>query len=112
MPITPDSIAAQLGALEREAGTLRWGGVSEALERWRSDVRALLFHLRNRFERPPIVAVIGGTGTGKSTIVNRICEASVSATSFRRTFTSGPVAVAVDASFLPQGWLGVEHRCI
>ncbi len=53
--------------------------------------------------------MIGGTGTGKSTLVNRLVGHTVTAASFRRTFTSGPVAVVRDPADLPANWLGVEH---
>ncbi|MDB5910561.1 MAG: superfamily binding cassette transporter, partial [Massilia sp.] len=80
------------------------------VERWRSDAAALRFHLRPRpKDQPLLAAVIGGTGTGKSTIVNRLLGVSASATSFRRTFTGGAVAVAREAGDVPGGWLGVEH---
>ena len=74
------------------------------------------FHLRS--PRQPraesrvgvtLIAVLGGTGTGKSTLVNRLLGQTVSAASFRRTFTSGPVAIVPNGTNLPAGWLGVEH---
>ena len=78
--------------------------------RWRSDAAALLFHLRRSAQTgPKLLAIIGGTGTGKSTLVNRLLDQTVSATSFRRTFTSGPIAVASAPQAVPSGWLGVEH---
>src|SRR5437764_7804393 len=55
------------------------------------------------------MAIIGGTGTGKSTVVNRLLGVGASATSFRRTFTSGAVAIARDAEEMPETWLSVEH---
>lgn len=57
-----------------------------------------------------LVTVIGGTGTGKSTLVNRLLGTGASATSFRRTFTTGAVAIAREpAADVPPQWLGVEH---
>ena len=56
-----------------------------------------------------ITAILGGTGTGKSTLVNRLLDANLSAASFRRTFTAGPVAIVAATSSLPVGWLGVPH---
>ena len=84
-----------------------------AVERWRADAAATRFHLR-RGERGSrasrtLLAVVGGTGTGKSTLVNRLLGHNLSAASFRRTFTSGPVAIAPSAADVPAGWLGVEH---
>ena len=80
-----------------------------ALERWRTDAAALLFHLRRRAKSVPLLAVVGGTGTGKSTLVNRLLGQTVSATSYRRTFTSGAVAIAADSKNIPSDWLSVEH---
>jgi len=89
------------------------GGARAAAERWRADAAALRFHLR-RGDRAgksarTLLAVVGGTGTGKSTLVNRLLGHNLSAASFRRTFTSGPVAIAASPGDLPPGWLGVEH---
>src|SRR5687768_7444129 len=81
-----------------------------AAERWRGDAAALRFHLRPRGKgAATLVAVIGGTGTGKSTLVNRLLGANLSAASFRRTFTSGAVAIARRAADVPDGWLGIDH---
>ena len=38
------------------------------------------------------IAILGGTGTGKSTILNRLVRHDLSAANYRRTFTAGPVA--------------------
>jgi hypothetical protein len=90
-------------------------GLSDAargpVDRWRGDVAALRFRLRHppAGGRPAVTVVLGGTGTGKSTLVNRLVRATVTAASFRRTFTSGPVAVVADVAHLPGGWLGVPH---
>jgi len=83
-----------------------------ALERWRSDAAALRFHLNPPKHGPLLTAVIGGTGTGKSTVVNRLLGVGASATSFRRTFTSGAVAIAGSSDDLPSNWLGVQHVVI
>ena len=53
--------------------------------------------------------LLGGTGTGKSTLVNRLLGGKVAAPSFRRTFTAGCVAVARDAASVPAGWLAKPH---
>src|SRR5688572_9907559 len=108
-----DSLEARVGKVDDELATLRATGadphVTTAITRWRADAAALRFHLRDKGRPPRVVAVLGGTGTGKSTLVNRLLGANVSAASFRRTFTAGPVAVARSAEDLPRGWLGVDH---
>src|SRR3982750_4243494 len=84
-----------------------------AVERWRTDAAAMRFHLRRDDAGGKsgrlLLAVIGGTGTGKSTLVNRLLGQNISAASFRRTFTSGPVAGAPDPADVPTGGLGIEH---
>jgi hypothetical protein len=84
-----------------------------AVDRWRADAAALRFHLNRRAGAGPLlVTILGGTGTGKSTLVNRLMGADVSAASFRRTFTAGPIAIAKAADALPDRWLGVEHNSV
>src|SRR6476646_9913845 len=86
---------------------------AEMILRWRSDARALLFHLRRqKHDQPALAVLLGGTGTGKSTITNRLLEANISAAAFRRTFTSGPVAVARDKDAVADKWLGLEHHLV
>jgi hypothetical protein len=97
--------------IARLRGTPAVGG--ELISRWRSDAKALLFHLRKpKHDQPALAVLLGGTGTGKSTITNRLLEANISAASFRRTFTSGPVAVARDEDAIPDKWLALDHRLI
>jgi len=96
----------QLSALSQES--LRT--TAPTVLRWRSDAAALLFHLRSEAGAPPLICVLGGTGTGKSTIVNRLLGSTVSATSFRRTFTSGAVAATAQAPNIPGTWLGIDHE--
>lgn len=75
--------------------------------RVRSDLAAAAFHLGRQASDRPIVAIVGGTGTGKSTLVNRLLGADVTATSFRRTFTAGPVAIAREG--LPEDFASLPH---
>ncbi len=76
---------------------------------------AAAFHAGRDPEAMPIVALIGGTGTGKSTLVNRLLNApdrgdnALVATSFRRTHTTGCVAIVPEGKSLPDDWLGVRH---
>src|SRR4051812_22088584 len=96
-------LAAMLPALSANLRT--------AIDRWRADAAALRFHLNRRPGAGPIlVTILGGTGTGKSTLVNRLLGADVSAASFRRTFTAGPIAIAKTSNALPDRWLGVGHK--
>jgi len=111
MPQRIEMLAAHLAALDREAvGIGSTTAVAAAVQRWHADCLAALFHLRDRGERRLLIAVLGGTGTGKSTIVNRLLGAEVSATSLRRTFTSGPIAVARASPEVPEGWLGLPRK--
>jgi RNase P/RNase MRP subunit POP5 len=82
---------------------------SAAIDRWRSDVAAALFHLRRNRQGPITVCILGGTGTGKSTLVNRLLGANLTSANFRRTFTAGPVAVAAKAADVPEAWLGLPR---
>ena len=93
-----ESLDAKLGALRVQL---------PAIDRWRGDAAAAMFHLRPARPGPMLLCILGGTGTGKSTLVNRILEANLSAASFRRTFTAGPVAIAKSAGDVPQNWLGL-----
>lgn len=105
-----------MGRLEGALAGLRAktsGVVATAVDRWRSDAEAIRFHLGDAAEgRPMLVAILGGTGTGKSTLVNRLMGTNVTATSFRRTFTAGAVAITADEKNLPERWLAIEHRVV
>lgn len=105
------AIATKVAAIRPRA---RGGHVSRAIDRLLTDVEAARFHLdRDVNAKPIMLVVIGGTGTGKSTLVNRLLNASdaapLTAASFRRTFTAGPIAIAHESSPPPSRWLGVEH---
>src|SRR5687767_6077375 len=97
-----------LAALDRQLANVRGGAVA-AVERFRADAAALRFHLRDPGDRAPIVVILGGTGTGKSTVLNRLLDADVSAASFRRTFTAGAIAIVDHVGRLPADWLGIPH---
>lgn len=118
--VKPTALDAQLAALATALSQVRVRvgstSVLRAIERFDTDVAAARFHLdrasSRRKTKPLLVAVLGGTGTGKSTIVNRLLGAEASpltASSFRRTFTAGPVAIAHASTKLPDRWLGIDH---
>src|SRR3954464_3138736 len=114
MAASIEKLAGPLARLDAQLASAVSGAASPATraaaEKWRADGAALRFHLERRGnEAAPLVAVIGGTGTGKSTLVNRLLDLNVSAASFRRTFTAGAVAVARAAADVPEGWLGIDH---
>src|SRR5688500_17679109 len=113
MDLRPEKLDARVARLDALLAAAAPGlsvAARAAVERWRGDAAALRFHLRPRGgDAPPLVAVLGGTGTGKSTLVNRLLGANLSAASFRRTFTAGPVAICRDSEAIPDGWLGVER---
>jgi hypothetical protein len=102
------SVLSRLQTLVVSSQSERIGAVGGALNRVAADVAATRFHLASPAAKP-ILAIVGGTGTGKSTLLNRLFAAELSAASFRRTFTSGPVAVARSAQDVPGEWLGLPH---
>jgi predicted GTPase len=116
MAVREAKLDSTLAGLEKALAGVRGktsGPVAGAVDRWRSDAEAIRFHLRDdRDDRPMLVAILGGTGTGKSTLVNRLLGANLTATSFRRTFTSGAVAITADEKNLPERWLAIEHRMV
>jgi hypothetical protein len=104
------TVDSQLGAVDGALGALTRVELHKAgIQRMRADLSAARFHLRRPGGTPPIVAILGGTGTGKSTLLNRLLNADVAAASFRRTFTAGPIAVTAAESSIPAKWLGVPH---
>jgi hypothetical protein len=108
----PDKIVSSLARLDTALGEQAERlsvSAQESIHKWQVDAAALRFHLLPANSSSPITVILGGTGTGKSTLVNRLVGAAVTAASFRRTFTSGAVAVVTDPADLPAGWLGVDH---
>jgi GTPase SAR1 family protein len=108
----PGKLGAGLKELHEAASTLDHPlqpGLREALRRVLNDLAATIRHIERDPSQPPVVVVLGGTGTGKSTLVNRLLEGELSATSFRRTFTAGVLAITNRADSLEPGWLGVRH---
>ncbi len=83
--------------------------VTQSIARYRDDAAALRFHLERDDTKPSLIAMLGGTGTGKSTIVNRLLNQTITAASARRTFTAGCVAIVNDPADIPPNWLGIEH---
>lgn len=92
-----------------------WAGRHTAqIDRIASDLDALEFQLTDHCG-PILVCVIGGTGTGKSTLINRLASTqgvALTAASFRRTFTSGAVAIARSRDSIPDGWTGLPARVV
>lgn len=111
LKLSAPTLAPTLVEIEQAVGGFCRSSVGPAVERYLADSAAARFHLAPH-EGPRIIAIVGGTGTGKSTLLNRLLGANLSAASFRRTFTAGAVAVARGAEQLPANWLGIEHETI
>jgi hypothetical protein len=112
MAFRESTLLSRLDELDETLAQIRTsasGAALAAIDRFRLDASAARFHLRSGSHRPMLAAIIGGTGTGKSTLLNRLIGADVTATSFRRTFTAGAVAVAKSADALPVHWLGLDQ---
>ena len=112
MPLNPDNLAKELATLETALERMGVGlapQMQEIISRWRADAAALRFHLQRGDDVPPVIAILGGTGVGKSTVVNRLLNASLSATSFRRTFTAGAVVIAHRDTRIPVSYLNITH---
>ena len=111
MSLRSGNLDARLAALGDELSALPGHSVATvaaAIDRWKSYSAALRFHLlKPEPIHPPLVAILGGTGVGKSTLLNRLLESNLSTSSFRRTFTAGPIAVVADVKQIPNGWLNL-----
>lgn len=112
MPIRPDNLRPAIqridALLSRETAALP-PSARKAIDRFRADAAAALFHMDDHKHAAPIVALLGGTGTGKSTVVNRLMQAELSAASLRRTYTAGAIAILADPRQLPDHWTGWPH---
>jgi hypothetical protein len=84
--------------------------IATAVERARSDAGAILHHCAQSTRHSRLFVILGGTGTGKSSLVNRLLDDRVVASSFRRTFTEGVIIVCRGAEAVPPGWMGLPHR--
>jgi hypothetical protein len=92
-------------SLDRWAGSLRaWPPAAAVQGEWER-VGPRLDRARRELSRVLVVGVVGGTGTGKSTLVNALAGADVSeAGDVARPTTTAPVVVAapdVDLSWFP-----------
>src|SRR3954469_9475064 len=111
MALRESTLLSRLDELDETLAKLRAGTSKHsrsAIDRFRLDASAARFHLRSGSHRPMLVSIVGGTGTGKSTLVNRLLGADITATNFRRTFTAGAVAIAKSADAIPLHWLGLD----
>lgn len=105
-----DVLLARIGELLTPVSPRIGGTLRAAIDRWRGDAAAVMFHLQGPKQPQNILlGIFGGTGTGKSTLVNRLLGQNLSAASFRRTFTTGAIAIASTTDAVPENWLGVEH---
>lgn len=112
MPVDVPHVASELDRLAETVGRLCCGTPSPAAQKWAADAAAARFHLQPARSGPAVVVILGGTGTGKSTLLNRLLERTVAASSFRRTFTGGAVAAAADASAVPEEWLAIPRETV
>lgn len=101
-----------LNTLKGDLANLSGGGSGPkpAIERASAEISAIAFHAEGGGDAI-LVTLVGGTGTGKSTLTNRLLGASgneVTASNFRRTFTAGPVAIADRIDRVPNGYLGLK----
>src|SRR5215213_8590033 len=109
MALRASTIDSAIATLDQQLSRVGGGEVKDAVVRFRADATALRFHLRDAGDRPAIIVILGGTGTGKSTVLNRLLGADVSAASYRRTFTAGAIAIVSSPGQLPSDWLGIPH---
>jgi hypothetical protein len=88
-----DSLLGEMDAWSRQAGDWPPARHAHALARRLSERTDTL---RVRLEAPLVVATLGGTGTGKSTLVNALVGGEVSPASRQRPTTRQPILVCRD----------------
>jgi hypothetical protein len=88
-----DSLLGEIGAWSRRADDWPPARQVQALARRLSERTDTL---RVRLEAPLVVATLGGTGTGKSTLVNALVGGEVSPASRQRPTTRQPILVCRD----------------
>jgi energy-coupling factor transporter ATP-binding protein EcfA2 len=101
-----------VAGLARWSGTLpEWPPAARVRAEW-EQVEPRLERARRELSRVLVVGVVGGTGTGKSTLVNALAGADVTeAGDVARPTTVAPVVVAardVDLSWLPVDAMGAR----
>lgn len=101
-----------VAAIARWSGSLpAWPPAARVQEEWRG-VEPRLERARRELSRVLVVGVVGGTGTGKSTLVNALAGRNVTeAGDVARPTTTSPVVVAapdVDLSWLPLDTVGAR----
>jgi len=97
-----------LESLDQRLAALHPG---RAIERFRGRPLRARFHLKEPEEKQPILlAICRADRNGKSTLVNRLLGADLTATSFRRTFTAGVVDHRPNSTRFrfPQIGLGID----
>lgn len=94
-----DELAASLATLGES-----WDFVRPRIGQMAMYLSALRHQLARDPRSPRVIVLLGGTGTGKSTLLNRLLHADVSQASFRRTFTAGAVAAMATIDALPEGF--------
>jgi GTPase Era involved in 16S rRNA processing len=110
-PITVDDVAARVTAIE---GAIRAGGACldpEAV----ANARVMVERTGERLQLGPrytIVALVGATGSGKSTLFNALATMELAETGVKRPTTSRPMALVWgDASVHPLlDWLDISPR--
>src|SRR5581483_139476 len=88
-----DSLLGEIAAWSRRADDWPPARHAQALVRRLSERTDTL---RVRLEAPLVVATLGGTGTGKSTLVNALVGGDVSPASRQRPTTRQPILVCRD----------------